>query len=152
MHYCNSAFLFLCLSFCMIGRTNGGSAKKVRMIKSVYSIITTAISKWFSGRDDFLIFIIIFLSGVLSSVCTFHLLDGYRYNFEKNFAGVFIPAFLSIFYLTIIGFRYRLNDRLLIKVLILYCLQIAPFAPLFFRYFNLQVQTILVVIISMLKT
>ncbi len=81
-------------------------------------------------------FLISCLIGVASSIATFHLLNWYPYNFGKNLIGVFVPPLFSLIYLTYTGFRYKLTSALLIKVLVLYALQIIPFLPLFFQTFQ----------------
>jgi hypothetical protein len=65
-----------------------------------------------------------------------NLLQGFPFNFGKNLIGVFIPSILTVAYFTINGYKDEFAKRLMIKSLILYLIQILPFAPTFFEVFK----------------
>lgn len=92
--------------------------------------------KWFGDRSEFSLFVALAATGFATSVLTFHLLDGYVFNSGKNLAGVFIPPFLSVCYLTYTSYRYCANRATLGRALLLYLFQVLPFAPLFFQTFS----------------
>lgn len=112
--------------------------------------IDTPGRSWLN-QYELLFFAIISVAGIASSLLSYSLLDNYPYNFGKGVLGLFVAPVLTVFYLTITGFIYGFNGQLLSKALILYFIQIIPFAPLFFKYSSLLLTTILAGIICMLK-
>ncbi len=89
-----------------------------------------------STLQDRNVLIIITGVGFLSSMFGFLLLNGYSYNFGKQLAGVFVPPFLSVLYLTFAATKHDLSSKHLLLALASYGVQILPFAPLFFQVFR----------------
>lgn len=94
------------------------------------------IWKWFYNKNDFLLFVVLLILGLASSFSSYSLLKNFEYNFGKNLIGVFVPPMLTLSYMAITGIREQINEKLLFKALILYCLQIVPFTPLFLQIFK----------------
>ena len=105
------------------------------MISSGHATTRTVSFKWFYKYELLILAVLCFI-GIASSFFTFPLLNGYKYNFGKNLIGLFIPPFLCLVYLTIASFKHTLSKRFFFKALILYCIQILPFTPLFFQVFQ----------------
>jgi hypothetical protein len=94
------------------------------------------IKNSFNGKDEYRIFLLCGCLGFLSSVITFKFLNGFPYEMGKNLLGVFIPPFIAILYLAYTGSKYEPDRKLLLKTLLLYCVQIIPFIPIFFQEFQ----------------
>lgn len=110
-------------------------------MKKQTTTITRKISnplftKWFSGRDEFLLFLTACLLGVVGAFFGARLLNGFFYNFGKNIAGLFLPPLLCITYFTYCGYRYGFTAERLIKTIVLYCLLVLPYSPLFLQNFQ----------------
>jgi hypothetical protein len=87
--------------------------------------------KWFANKNDAFFFLATTLVGVITSLLTFDLLDGYQFDAGRNMLGVYFPPILTLIYISVSGFRFGFNKRLLFKCLLTYCIQISPFIPLF---------------------
>lgn len=90
----------------------------------------------FSGNDEKLLYAACGLIGVIAGYFGYRLLNQYPYNFGKNLAGVFLPPTLTVAYFTYVGFRYGLSRFVLLKSLLLFCLLVVPYAPLFLQNFH----------------
>jgi hypothetical protein len=97
--------------------------------------LTLFRTKWFSGKDELILFFSLCLIGLLSSIFGARLLNGYPYNFGKNLAGLFVLPSLCLIYITYSCYRYGLKPQVLVKTTVLFCLQAIPYAPLFLQIF-----------------
>src|SRR5215207_2291293 len=94
------------------------------------------IKKYFNDKYDLLLFTALSILGFLSALYFVTLLKGFPFNFGKNLIGVFIPPLFTVSYFTLLGYKYAFTRGLLIKSLLLYLIQILPFAPTFFEVFK----------------
>jgi len=90
-----------------------------------------AVYKKLFSKYEFLFFASVAVTGIISSFLTYPLVDGYKYNSGRDLIGLYVPPVLAVFYVTVMIYRKEYNRKLLIKMVILYLVQITPFVPLF---------------------
>jgi hypothetical protein len=93
-------------------------------------------NKWILGKEELVLFSLYCATGITASFYGARLLDGFPYNFGRNVAGLFAPPFFCLVYLSYTGYRYGLHSKVLVKTLVLYCIQIIPYIPLFAQVFE----------------
>lgn len=93
-------------------------------------------TKWFSGRDELVLIVLLCLSGLVASYFGRQLLNGFPYNFGKNVAGLFVPPLLCISYFTYSGYRYGFTAKRLINTVVLFCILVLPYSSLFLQNFQ----------------
>lgn len=91
---------------------------------------------WFTNCNELFLFIAVSIIGFECSILCFPRLNGFAFNFGSNLIGAFVPPILTAFYLLAIDYKYPEGRALFAKTLLLYFIQIIPFAPLFFQVFR----------------
>lgn len=94
------------------------------------------ISTWFNTKEEFILFIFLSLLGIGGAFFGSQLINGFQFDFGKNLVGLFVPPLLCILYLTYVGYHYRFTNKTLIKVCVLFCIQVIPYTPFLFQTFE----------------
>lgn len=98
--------------------------------------INLFINTWFNTKEEFILFISLSLLGIGCAFFGSQLINGFQFDFGKNLVGLFVPPLLCILYLTYVGYRYGFTNKILIKVSVLFCLQVIPYTPFLFQTFE----------------
>lgn len=83
--------------------------------------------------SDFKIFWLFAFVGFASSLILRSYLKVLPYQFGIEAVGLFVPPFLAALYMAICGIRNGFSNGLLLKVILLYCIQVIPFWNLLFQ-------------------
>ena len=91
------------------------------------------LKKWFNTRNELLLFSILAFAGIITSFATYGLVASCRYNSGKSLAGVFVAPLTTIFFLIIVVSKNGFGKMHFVKCLVLFCLQLLPYSPLFLQ-------------------